>query len=316
MNENDENDMYEFLVKNKYIQTNIDENIYYYPLKLTSNIKHTEYKNKYFINFFKTLFPGDFPFSYLKDLNKEELKLDIKTIENQSQNTNLKVEDLEIKKLVFIFCIVFFPLTNFMKTNPTRLKLKYYPKKIVASSSLNRDNNYIELYKEFIGKKYEFIDVYIDWVTCNKLKNFACYTYLHFLLNMVEADIEFYKNIIENNEYYENNENTERDLNDIKNNITLIISRNKEKKIDTDGPTYSALYKKTDEEFIKFLNSSKIDLLDNNYQYKSGYKNRIEEENKSLVEGGKKSRKRKHNKLKKKRKSTRKKRRKSNKKHR
>ena len=200
-----------------------------------------------------------------------------------------------------------------MNKKTTRLQLKYYPYKIKAPF-LNRDTNYIDLYKQYLffnnGKKYEFIDVYIDWVKCDDLKNFACYTYLHFLLNMVEADIEFYEKHIKDNIYYKKNQNIETELNGIKDEIKSIIDNNKDKTFYTDGPTYSALYKQTDKEFIKCF--GEINLLDNNYKYKSGYKKVIEENN--YIKGGKKSRKRKHKKQK--RKSTRKKRRKSNKKHR
>ena len=78
-NENvSDEDMYDFLKNNNYIQTGIANNIYGSPVKLTSSVKHTEYKSMYFIKFFRKLFPGDFPFSYLKDLNKEKLNLDIK----------------------------------------------------------------------------------------------------------------------------------------------------------------------------------------------------------------------------------------------
>lgn len=293
----DENDMYGFLVKNKYIQTDIANNIYDSPVKLTSSIQHTLYKNRPFINFIRELFPDDFPFLYLKDLNKEKLNLDIKKIVEQSQSTNLNLKEKEIKKLVFIFCIVFFPLARLMNKKTTRLQLKYYPYKIKAPF-LNRDTNYIELYNQFIlirGKKYEFIDVYIDWVKCDKLKNFACYTYLHFLLNMVEADIEFYENHIKDNKYYKKNQNIETELNGIKKEITSIIDSNKNKTFYTDGLTYSALYKQTDEEFIKFFGEINL--------YKYGYKKVIKD-----INGGNKSRKRKHKKQK--RKSTRKKRRK------
>ena len=305
-------DMYEFLKNNNYIQTGIITNIYDSPVKLTLNIKHFIYKSMYFYNSFCKLF-SNFPFSYLKDLNKEK-KLDIKKIEEQSQNTSLNLKDLEIKKLVFIFCIVFFPLNNSM--NPlekkTRLKLKYYPDKIVNIGKLNRDTNYIDLYKQHVfnnGKKYEFIDVYIDWVECDNLKNFACYTYLHFLLNMVEGDIEFYQNYMigKYSHYYKKIVIIEEELNGIKDKIKSIINSNKEKKFYTDGPTYSALYEQTDKEFFKFLNSE--DLLNKRVKhYKSGYKIV------NYIKGGKKSKKRKHKKQK--RKSTRKKRRKSNKKHR
>jgi hypothetical protein len=258
------------------------------------------------------LFPGDFPFLYLKDLkdlNKEK-KLDIKKIEEQSQNTDLdlNLKEKEIKKLVFIFCIVFFPLAGFMyeENKKRRIKLKYYPKKIFPFRDPNPNHNYIELYKQYvfnIGKKYEFIDVYIDWVECKNLKNFACYTYLHFLLNMVEADIEFYQNYMfgKYSHYYERNGNIETELNGIKKEITSIIDSNKNKTFDTDEPTYSALYKQTDEEFIKFFGEINL--------YKYGYKKVIKD-----INGGNKSRKRKHKKQK--RKSTRKKRRKSNRKHR
>ena len=190
-----------------------------------------------------------------------------------------------------------------MNKKTTRLQLKYYPYKIKAPF-LNRDTNYIELYNQFIlirGKKYEFIDVYIDWVECKNLKNFACYTYLHFLLNMVEADIEFYEKHIKDNIYYKKNQNIETELNGIKDEIKSIIDNNKDKTFYTDGPTYSALYKQTDEEFIKFFGEINL--------YKYGYKKVIKD-----INGGNKSRKRKHKKQK--RKSTRKKRRKSNRKHR
>ena len=266
MNENDENDMYKFLVENKYIQTNINNNIYIFQLKPSSNISHTQYNNRDSTKFLNNFFPN-FPFEGLKQQLKKETKetelnitkLGHHILSNDENNDEFNLNDLEIKKLIFIFCIVFFPFYA-ENRNIDRINFKY--SKIPRSLVKRENKNYIQLYKEITylrRKKYEFIDVYIDWVKCDKLKKFACYTYLHFLLNMVNDDIEFIEKEKEN---YDNYENIQNDLNIIRDEIKKIIDINNYKQIDSMHLKH--LYSYIDNEFIKILKKKKLNV----YGYK------------------------------------------------
>ena len=274
-----DSDMYDFLVKNKYIQTaDIDKGIY--VSLIVDNLYIINYKRRYTTQFVQKslsgLFRINFPTGYLYEIqrrfhagNYEIPETNPLNFKNIRGNIVLNEDDnnkMEIQKLLFIFFIVFFPEHQVKK----RLNID------CNNDCSSFKKSYIEEFKQYEkynNKQPEFIDAYINNVMSKDLKYFACYTYLNFLFNKVEDDIEFNKN----NKNNKNNNLIENGLNTIKTEIETIIDTFKDRQIysesDRPTPTYSTLYKRINREFIRILDSdsNKKELQDHNYQYLSGY---------------------------------------------
>ena len=268
-------DMYDFLVDKNYIQTGIAKDMY-----VSFFMEHQyiiNYKGRYTTKFVQKslsgLFSRHFPTGYLDEIRTrshpgnyeipETNPLNFKIVNGQMVLNEDDKNKMEIQKLLFIFFLVFFPEHQVEK----RLNID------CEHDCKSFKKSYIEEFKQYEkykNKRPEFIDAYINNVRSHDLKYFACYTYLNFLFNKVEDDIEFNKN-------NKNNNSIENEFNTIRDGIKKIIDTFKDRQIFSESnkstpiPTYSTLYKRINREFIRILDSNKKELQDHNYKYLSGY---------------------------------------------
>ena len=289
----DVDDMYKFLIDKNYITNNIKKDLYSHTLKLGLNFIHTQYNN------LKTTKSIN---RYIKDKNPNDNDFPFSFIRGDKNSTDTELTELERKK---IFFLVFFPLYDYYnqkqdKDIQNEMTIIYYDliplemSRFVQTENRIYDyDNYIERIKDKNYKntgKPEFIDAYLFFIKKNIKQTgtnshltsklmFASYTYLRFLINMLNDEIEWLDKKINDKQlkyenendkkYFEKKINLNNDLNEVKriiyryNNATIQIQSNK-------SVTLKCCYYETKYVFKKFLEDNKNIINRSNYKYLSG----------------------------------------------
>ena len=282
----DVEEMYNFLISKEYITDKININLYSHTLKPSLNYIHTEYNHRQI----KTIIDD-----YISSKTKgrpvvfRDVDFPFNFIQGKQNNTDIQLTELERIK---IFFLVFFPLYTYYnhvqdKDKQEEMTTNYYTYSL--NGKKNDYDNYIETIKEKNKNtsKPEFIDAYLFFINknierpiaevtneyVNKMNQlfisklmFASYTYLCFLSNMLNDEIEWLKDKNLNNhndqKYIKKLEKLKNDLKEVNN----IIEQNKNAYIliknDDIGLKHIGLkqcYDETNEKFIKILTDNEVE---------------------------------------------------------